>query len=390
MARPLCPPALLRCFRLSAALLFGALGCVDHNPTGTTLYVYDGASQSVQVWADVNTVLSATTVAAPDRTIQSSLLSGVRLAWGGLAVDTNTNRLYLVSETGTVYVITQASTQKGTISSTTDITTFSLGNISDHFASGAFGQAAVDQGNNILYVMETSLDGSTTRVWYAPGASTILNQAVVPVAQAFNVSGDTWGTGLAAVPGGSVIGLFGGGNTIYQAPTGTTYTGPRMWLGKNGAFPLTSGGYILSNSNVIIGNGNISGFASTINYGSLAYDSQRTALYAFGQGSPAVAVFNLSQFTSGGSYNQTPARTLGDPSASLANLRIISHPANGDWLLGANFTTAPSTTSTGTGGSALLIWKTPSGGGSAVSVTLPTPTSGSAPEIRGMTIGGTN
>ena len=392
MARTLCPPAIIRSFCLSAVLaLLGALGCVDHNPTGTTLFVFDGASQSVQIWADVNKVFTATggTAAAPDRTITSSLLTGVRLAWGGLAVDANSQRIYLVSETGTIYVINKANTQNGAISLNTDIYTLSLGvNNSDRFANGAFGQAALDQSQNTLYVMETSLDGSNTRVWTIPSVSSLSNQYQVPVSQTFTVSGDTWGSGLAAVQGGGgVIGLFGAGNQVYD-PSSNAYTGARMWLGSSAGFPTPVSGYV--QNGVIIGQGSISGFSSTapLTYGSLAFDSQRNALYAFGQGSPQVVVFNKSQFTIGGNnFNQTPVRTLAD--TSLTSLRVLSHPVNGDWLLGATGT-APSTTSTGTGASNLLIWNAPSGGGSATSVILPTPASGTAPEIRGMAIGGTN
>jgi hypothetical protein len=161
-----------------------------------------------------------------------------------------------------------------------------------------------------------------------------------------------------------------------------------MWLGSSAGFPTPVSGYV--QNGVIIGQGSISGFSSTapLTYGSLAFDSQRNALYAFGQGSPQVVVFNKSQFTIGGNnFNQTPVRTLAD--TSLTSLRVLSHPVNGDWLLGATGT-APSTTSTGTGASNLLIWNAPSGGGSATSVILPTPASGTAPEIRGMAIGGTN
>ena len=393
MARPLIPLVhLRRCFLPALLALSGALGCVDHNPTGTTLFVFDGASQSVQIWADVNTVFTATSgiAAAPDRTITSSLLTGVKLGWGGLAVDANSQRIYLVSETGTIYVINKANTQNGAISLNTDIYTLSLGvNNSDRFANGAFGQAALDQSQNTLYVMETSLDGSNTRVWTIPNVSSLPNQYQVPVSQTFTVSGDTWGSGLAVVQGGGgVIGLFGAGNQIYD-PSGNAYTGARMWLGSGTGFPTPVSGYV--QNGVIIGKGSISGFSSTapLTYGSLAFDSQRNTLYAFGQGSPQVVVFNKSQFTIGGNnFNQTPVRTLAD--TSLTSLRVLSHPANGDWLLGANYTTAPSATATGTGGPNLLIWKEPSGGGSATSVSLPTPASGTAPEIRGMAIGGTN
>lgn len=140
-----------------------------------------------------------------------------------------------------------------------------------------------------------------------------------------------------------------------------------MWLSQNLAFPTPSAGAV--QNNVIAGPGTISGFGGTVDYGSLAYDPTRSALYAFGQGSASVEIFDLSQFTLGGDFNKAPARAMGD--TALTNLYILSHPWNGDWLLGADYTTAASATGTATGGPSLLIWKTPSGGGSAVTVTLP-------------------
>jgi hypothetical protein len=69
---------------------------------------------------------------------------------------------------------------------------------------------------------------------------------------------------------------------------------------------------------------------------------------------------------------------------ALGNLRTIAHPANSDWLLGANFTlTTGSAIGEGSGGANLLIWKSPSGGGAALSAALPGVT-----EIRGMAIAG--
>ena len=106
---------------------------------------------------------------AADRSIQSSLLNTIDLAWGGLAVDPNRQMLYLVSESGVVYAITKANTQNGSISNNTDIFSFNLGSSSDGFPTSVFGQACVDISNNILYVMQTSTDGSATRVWRVPG-----------------------------------------------------------------------------------------------------------------------------------------------------------------------------------------------------------------------------
>lgn len=383
--------AALRLLALSAALL-AAPGCVKHTNGGTTLYVYDNASSSVKVWDDVNKVydaaLGATAVPAADRTITSSVIGSVDLAWGGLAHDNNSNRIYLVTNAGTVFVITKADSQNGSISKTTDITSFYLGSASsDRFSQGSvFGQASVDGGQNILYVLENANDGSATRIWKITGASQVSNGFTFTPATSYTLAvlpSDTFGAGVAAIPGGNLYGLAGGGPTLYNGLGTLSYSGARIRQSQSGAF--SSSTYV--NSGVQIGPS--TGLGSPLAYGGLAYDSQNSALYVFAPTSSApasasVLVFNSSKFTAG--LDQAPSRTLGDAAGALASLRTISHPAVGDWLLGVNFTAAgTSVIGEGTGTDVLRIWKNPSGGGAAVSATLPGTT-----EIRGMAIGGTN
>ena len=377
MVARLSPLATIRQVALPAILaLAGALGCVDHNPGGTTLFVFDGSSSSVKVWDDVNKVhdafSKATAAPDPDRTIQfTSVVSPLTLGWGGLAVDNSRNRLYLVSQGGTVYAIAKADTQNGNLSSTNDITSFSLASASDHYGSGAFGQAAVDVANNTLYVQETSLDGQQARVWYVANVSNWPNQVPTPVAT-LAVASDQWGAGLAA-QSGKVYALFGSGSSIYDS-FGNPISGPRLRMGQNNAFA--------AGSNVLIGSA--TGIPGPVNYGSLGFDNQHSLLFVWAQNSSpaAVLMFNQSQFSLNG-LNQAPFKTLGDAAGTLANLRIISHPANSDWLLGADMAT-PALTGAGTG--TLHIWKSPSGGGvAAVSGPL-----AAAPEIRGLAVGGTN
>ena len=376
------------CLRAALLLCLAALpGCVGDSG-GRTLYVYDNASSSVQAWADVDVVYQAaaagTAVAAPDRTILSSLYSSITLAWDGLALDSNRNLLYLVSEGGTVYVITKAATQDGSISATTDITSFALGEATDRYSAGSvFGQAAVDASDNILYVMETAKDGSGSRVWKVTGASGQVNgNSLTPAASyTFGISSDTYGAGLAAVPGGGVYGLFGGGSAVYSSTE--TYTGPRLRLGPAGSFVAPN--VLGVSSDVLIGGDTL--LANPMTYGSLGYDAQNRALYVFGgpaTSSTAILVFNAGEFSLGG-FDQAPARSLGDSAADLASLRILSHPANSDWMLGANATAVTGTT--GTGQATLFIWKAPSEGGAAIQAALPETTAG-AVQIRGMAIGG--
>ena len=105
MVRTPAPPAILRSICLPALLvLLGSLACVDHNPPGTTLFVFDGTSpSSVKVWNDVNKVYDAfntpgAAVPAPDRTVTSQNVMGtITLGWGGMVEDSTRNRLYLVS-----------------------------------------------------------------------------------------------------------------------------------------------------------------------------------------------------------------------------------------------------------------------------------------------------
>jgi len=395
VARPLSPSVLFRSICLPALLALAAsLGCVDHNPTGTTLYVYDNQTSSVQIWADVNKVHDAvqnkTAMPAADRTIQSSLLNNFDLAWGGLAVDPNRQMLYLVSESGVVFAITKANTQNGSVINGADIFSYNLGSSSDGFPTSVFGQACVDINNNVLYVMQTATNGSATRVWKvtSPNLFTTTYNSPLPAASyTIGISTDTYGTGVAVAQNGTVYGLFGGGSTIYDTFQ-DAFSGPRLRQGPGGNFPSS----IPVGTNLLMGpltelSGAVNG-TGPLTFGSLGYDTQNNQLYVFSgptsSSIPPILVFNASQFSQG-TFNLGPVRALADTAASLAaifppdGLRIISHPANADWLLGACYTAA-----TGAGGPNLIIWKNPSTDGTSLVAPLP------VTEIRGMAIGGTN
>ncbi|MDR3669991.1 MAG: hypothetical protein P4L36_04050 [Holophaga sp.] len=365
------------------------LGCGGASG-GTALYVYDNATSSVLVWSDVSKVYASaeagTTVAAADRKIVNGLSSSTELAWGGLTLDNSSNRLYLVTTSGVVYVIKKASSQTGTISKQADIISFNLGQSgTDPYSAGSvFEQASVDGNSNTLFVLEVAADGSATRVWKITNASNVDNDTTFTPASSYTtgVSTDTFGCGVAAMSGGNLFGLFGGGGTIYNGLGTVAYSGPRLRKGSGGTLTApASGDY---SSGAIIGSSTELG--SSLEYGALGYDSQNLVLYVFAPSSTAptdaaILVFNNGQFSPG--LDEAPTRTLGDTAGALASLRTISHPATGDWLLGANFTlTSDSKIGAGTGGDTLMIWKAPSGGSAAVTATLP-----GTSEIRGMTIG---
>jgi len=374
----------LRFVCLPALLLLQ--GCVGDN-SGTTLYVYDNASSSVRVWDDVSAVYTAaqagTVVAAPDRVIESSLYASMTLAWNGLAVDDTRNRLYLVSQAGTVYVIAEAKTQNGTLSSTSDITSFTLGESTERYSSDSvFGPASLDSSSDILYVMESSADYSAARVWRIASPDSQTNTGIVTPASSytFGIGTDTYGAGVAALPGGGVFGLFGGGSAVYSSSE--TYTGPRLRYGPSGSFLAPDA--LGVSSDVLIGGDTL--LSNPLTIGALGYDAQRACLYVFSgpaTSSTEILVFNKSQFTAG-TFDAAPARTLSDTPSTLADLRFIAHAPYADWLLGANYTAT--TTGTGTGEAVLFIWKAPSDGGSALQATLPDSTSGTL-QIRGMAIG---
>lgn len=370
----------------SVAGLLATLGCVDHNQGGKTLYVFDNASKQVKVWDDVNALHdlgTGGTAASPDRTISCASLSGVTLAWGGLAVDSATNRIYLLSEAGTVYVITNASTASGALptDNNTYFYSFNLGDSTDRYDSDAFGQLAVDPTSNYLYAMESTLTGNKSRVWRVASPSTQYYTKLAASSSTTNAGSDTFGAGVAAMNGGEAFGLFGNGSTVFGGPGATTsYTGARLRLTSGKSFPSDpSFGLPNYQGNVVIGDATT--LTASLSYGALAYDNQNSQLYVLAQGSGPVLVWDRSQF--GFTYNQAPTRSLANGSGLLTGLRTLSHPFDSDWLLGAYYTVAPTTTATGTGGTTLLIWKDPSGGGTPVQVTLP----GSL-EVRGMAIGG--
>jgi len=107
-------------------------------------------------------------------------------------------------------------------------------------------------------------------------------------------------------------------------------------------------------------------FVDTPGVGSAIRANTEAAQRFLPQTDAAILVFDSGTFSTG--LDVAPSRTLGDTAGALATLRIIAHPADGDWLLGANFTlTSGSAIGEGTGTPDLLLWNAPNSGGVAAS-----------------------
>jgi len=367
---------------LLAAL--GGLGCVNPPPPDTTktpIYVYDQASHSVLVWDDINAIadLAAGAAApAPTRTITSSVFTNMgTLAWGGMVLNTYTNELFLVSESGNVVRVEKAANQAGDLEQVLDIATFTLGNPSiDRLASSVFNQVGIDTSTGNLYACETG-SNALCRIWLVSGPNNIpnLGMAAAGTYVQDTVAPDTGGYGATVGPSGSVIGYFLGGQYVIDS-LGHENTGPRLRIATGTSFdPL---------DNVIVGSNTLLGDSNTL-YGSLAYDADYNTIYVARTlaGGQAVEFFGQGQFTAG-TMNQAPTGSLPDTSASLPNLRIIAHARTKDWLAGADV--LPSTvtaTSTGAGTNQLHLWKAPSLLPASATYSL-----GAGVAIRGMALDG--
>lgn len=353
------------------AFLALALGCVsrESDTGGTSLYVFDSSSSAtnrILIWSDVDRFRSASSTAAPDRTLRGAILDNVMtLGWGGMCLDSRLGRLFLVSETGHGVRIDRIRSQSGTLSTTTgDVITFQLKPV---LSGSKFGQAAVDTTTGALYVTEYT--SSDSRLWmvtdgYSSGDT--LDSSSSLVAKVFSVSGDMGGTGVAA-GAGSFYAFFSNGSQVNGG--GTPYDGARIRKGNSAGFSFNA------NSNVIIGGSTLLNV-----YGSLAWDSSNQRLYMgrhlvdAGVSDQPILVFQPAQFS--GAYNPAPYRTLG--SASLSNARVIAHAGIRDWLAAAG--------SNGDSGSnRVWIFSQPSNGGAPICRDLDTSIA-----IRGLALDGGN
>lgn len=332
----------------SIVLLFS--GCKDAEQTGGTagvaLYAYDSSSSAVFVWTDLSTVYDGTaTTVAPSKQITSSVFGSKidSLTWGGMCFDRQRGYLYLVSVTGNIVRVRNIRSQSGDVPST-DIVSFALSS-TGRLSVSSFGQAALDGDSDTLYITENGSAG--TQIWVVANASTQTQSATVEL-QALKMAGDTGGTGVAA-DGGAVYGFMLNGDTV---GTVEVYSGARLRKGTSAAF---------SDTNTLIGSSTLLG-----QYGSLAFDKANSNLYVArhnidaGASTAPIQVFASGMFSSGG-HNQAAAHSLGS-TTDQADLRVIAHPGNKDWLAGlrGNGTTAYGT---------ICIWKSPLGGTAAKVIT---------------------
>ncbi len=368
---------------LAILALLGTLACVDPKPgdTGTTpLYVYDNAGHQILAWDDINTIANlAADSAVPSaaRVIKADVITNLgTLAWGGMVLNPSANTLYLVDENGNVVRVNNASTQNGTLTSTLDVATFTLGNSSsDRLASSVFSQAAMDTSTGSLYVLETG-SSNAWRIWTVANPGSILPGGVAPPGSYMDstITQDTGGAAIAAAGSGNLVGFFRSGSVVPDT-LGVQNTGPRLRLSSGSAFQFNT--QVLVGGNTLLWDG-----STTPAYASLAYDATFNRLYVarpIASGNAVLAV-NQGQFTVG-NMNQAPYGALPDTASALAALRVIAHARIKDWMVGADFTS--STTTSGTGTNVLRVWKGPSSKAASVSYRLP-----SGMEIRGMALDG--
>ena len=356
---------------LLAIVLAGQMACVDPKEGGATgdtaLYFHsvESGTARIQVFLDAEAVFTGSGPATPGRTLTSDLLNKVSpLAWGGLALDSRRNLLYAVGENGTIVRISSLRGQTGAIP-TNEIASFELSNTStDRLSGGKFNQAALDPSTDTLYVAETS--PSASQVWVIASASGRPNDATVPKVAVTLAGTDKGCTGLAVGRNSEVFGFFKEGGTVGFP---TAYDGPRLRKGNSATFPSSDGTII--------------GPATLLKvYGSLACDTGGNELYVARHLSDAsvttgdpILVFTSGDFSQG--LDKAPSRTMGDANQQ-ANLRVIAHPGNKDWLGGLR-------SDAEVGLNTFYLWKKPSSGGAAVSRTLV-----QGAEIRGIAFDGNN
>lgn len=342
---------------LAAALPLLFVSCIKSSDgagaiNGTALYLYDGNASQILVWKDLSATYAATTAPAPDLTLTSTALSRSQpVAWGGMAVDTQRNRLYLLYQDGTVLRIDQLRSQSGTIISS-NLILFTLDS-SQRLSGSVFGQLALDAQSDILYACEHGT-GGTSRVWAVNQPDTLVNSGTAAFA---TVTDDESGTGSvgAAAGQGAVFGYFAGGNQVISGIN--TYNGPRLRKGASGAF--ISGDVLI---------GDTTGLDQSTT-GSLALDTVNNMLFVgldtgstsanSPTGGAPVLAFQAGQF--GLAPNQQPKFWLDDSSAGT--LMALSHAGSKAWLVGLKGTGS-------VGMQTIQVWQQPASGVTAKPLAL--------------------
>lgn len=342
---------------LAAALPLLLVSCIKSGDgagaiNGTALYLYDGDASQILVWKDLSAAYDAATPPAADLTLSSTALARSQpVAWGGMAVDTQRNHLYLLYQDGSVIRIDQLRSQSGTIISS-NLVLFTLDS-SQRLTGSVFGQLALDTQKDTLYACEHGTSG-TSRVWAVSQPDAIANSGTA----AFTTVGDdeagTGSVGTAAGQG-AVFGYFAGGNQVISGIS--TYNGPRLRKGASGAFVPGS---------VLIGDTTGLDQSTT---GSLALDIVNNTLFVgldtgsttanSPTGGAPVLAFQTGQF--GLAPNQSPKFWLDD--STSGTLMSLSHAGTKAWLVGLKGTA-------GVGMQTILAWQQPASGVAAKPLAL--------------------
>src|SRR5690348_2675445 len=363
-------PTIIRTRRLllglAASLPLLLVGCIKGTGSssgainGTTLYLFDGAASQILVWKDLSATYDAATTPAADLTLTSTALTtrSQPLAWGGMALDTQRNHLYLLYQDGSVIRIDQLRSQSGTITSS-NLVVFTLDS-SQRLTGSVFGQLALDAQTDTLYACEHGTSGAS-RVWAVSQPDTIVNSGVAAFG---TVADDESGTGSVGVAAGqgAVFGYFAGGNQVITGGGLNTYNGPRLRKGASGAFVPGS---------VLIGDTTGLDQSAT---GSLAVDTANNMLFVgldLGSttvnsptaGAPVLA-FQTGQF--GLAPNQPPKFWLG--TSSTGAIMTLSHAGSKAWLVGLQG-------SASTGIQTILVWERPASGVAAKAIAIGPPSS---------------
>lgn len=341
---------------LAAAASFLLLGCTSgasNDTSGTALYLFDAAQQQILVWKDLDATTSASTTPAADLTLTSTALTSRTspLAWGGMALDTQRNRLYLLYQDGTVIRIDQLRSQSGAIQSN-NLILFTLDS-SQRLTGSVFGQLAVDPQSDALYACETGTSGNS-RVWMVSNPDTLANGGTAAFQTLADTESPTGAAGVAAGQGATYA-YFANGNQVVSGTN--TYNGQRLRKGNTTSFDPSA---------TIIGD--TTGLDQSA-AGSLALDTANSRIFVgldagsttanSPTGGAPVVAFQTGQF--GLSPNQQPSFWLG--SSSTGAIKALAHPGTKAWLVGLQ-------ASGSSGTQTILVWKQPASGVTAQSLTL--------------------
>lgn len=350
---------------LGALFTLSCMGCIDPEELsggsgGTALYVFDATAGAVLVWDDLGALEAADAAPSPSRRLTGSLLANNRtLAWGGMCFDPSRNRLFLVSETGTVVRIEGVSRKNGELTSSQDIASFTLDN-AERLSESVFAQAAVDPQDGTLYVAENGK--SSSRIWVVANAGSLASGGIASL-QALQASGDTGGTGVA-VAQGTVYAYAGGGSSV-TTPSAEILSGSRLRRGASGGFSA-----VVLGSQTTLGSSGSNGFLALDTGSNLLYVARKNPDLTTGG---PIALFEAGAFTTG--FNQAPRTQLGTW-AGQGNLKFITHGGSKDWMVAADEVAGAPT-------DRIWIWKRPSAAGSPKSFNL-----GGGILVRGLALDG--